>query len=277
MTQQQLPTVIITGGSSGLGFAIAKRCIERANVVLLARNVDKLQQAQTQLQQAQTQQTKTRVEVFAVDVSDPDAIATTMQQIQQKMGRIDTLINSAGILEENYFEQLPNAVFERVMKINFFGTLNTIRAALPYLKQAKQPRIMNIASVAGLTGVFGYAAYSSSKHALVGLTRTLYTELKPQGITVQLVCPGEFDSPMVDDLNQSRTPENNANTLLIPKSSVDLVANAAFNALNSNTFMVVPGLVPNMMVRAMAWFPAISRWMANQAVKKVYRGPQANS
>lgn len=263
-------TIVITGGSSGLGLAIAERCLKQGNIVLIARNVQKLQQAKDHLL---SKNAKANVHVFALDVSDTAAVNQTMQAIHQQFGSIDTLINSAGILEENYFEKLPLEVFQRILNINFFGTLHCIQAALPYLKQSKQARIVNIASIAGLTGVFGYAAYSSSKHALVGLSRSLYTELKPQGITVQLICPGEFDSPMVDQLNQNRTPENNANTLLIPKSSLDLVANATFKALQHKRFMIIPGFIPTLMVKAMAWFPAISMWMANQAVKKVYRGP----
>lgn len=191
--------IVVTGGSSGLGLALAHALAKKgARLVLVARNPSKLDAAAREIVESHP---GAKVDVQAVDVTDEAAVTGAMRAAAEAMGGIDVLINNAGILREGYFETLPSSAFRDVMDINFFGVLNATMAALPYLKEAKG-RLINIASVAGLMGVFGYTPYCASKHALVGFTSSLRCELEPLGVKVQLVCPGEFDSPMVDELDQ---------------------------------------------------------------------------
>ena len=263
--------VVITGGSSGLGLALARACVRRGDrVALLARDVGKLQSAAMELRNLKA---GAKVVVSATDVQDPVGLAQAFERIAGELGGIDVLVNSAGILREGYFESLPLQVHREVMDINYFGTLNAIQASLPHLKQAQHPRIVNIASIAGLTGVFGYSAYCASKHALVGLSEALRYELAPQGITVQLVCPPEFDSPMVDALDRSRTPENREHTLTIPKVSVEVIVAEVLHAMDHRHFLTVPGRLARLTSLGLRHFPALSRFIGDTRVRKAYVGP----
>jgi len=264
--------VVITGGSSGLGLALAKPLLQQgARVSLVARNRARLEAARQALLIHQPQ---AQVTWQAVDVTDEPAITAAMAELATAQGGIDVLVNSAGILREGYFETLPVSTFRDVMEINFFGLLNATRAALPYLK-ASRGRLINIASLAGLSGVFGYTPYCSAKHALVGLTESLRFELEPQGLRVHLVCPGEFDSPMVDELEKSRTPENRAHTLTIPKTGVEAIVSGLLDGVAREQFLIVPGTLAKVAATGMRHLPGVFRAVADRTVKKVYRGPES--
>lgn len=262
--------IVITGGSSGLGLALALALArEGARLTLVARDPLKLGAAASAVKAVSPH---INVCVESADVVDESGLADAMARIAQVDGRIDMLINSAGILREGYFDRLPTTVFREVMETNFFGPLHASRAALPYLK-ASRGRLVNIASLGGLTGVFGYTAYCSSKHALVGLTESLRYELMPQGVTVHLVCPGEFDSPMVDELDTYRSPENRAQVLTIPKMPVDAVAKSTLAGIRAGRFLIVPGGLARAAAFGLRHFPGIFRANADRTLKKVYRGP----
>jgi 3-dehydrosphinganine reductase len=262
--------VILTGGSSGLGLALAAPLLGRGDVVtLVARDPVKLAAAASQLREKVP---NAKVEVLALDVSGAD-VAAGLAKAVQAMGGLDLLINSAGILREGYIEKLTEQDYRQTFDINYFGTLRTIRAALPFLKASGRGQIVNIASVAALTGVFGYTAYCSSKYALLGLSEALRAELKPQGIKVQVVCPPEFDSPMVDALDQTRTPENQAHTLTIPKLGVSPVVDAIMAGLEKSPFLIVPGAQTRLMAFGIRCFPGISRWVADRRIQAAYHGP----
>jgi 3-dehydrosphinganine reductase len=261
--------VVITGGSSGLGLELARMLTDSgARVALMARDRGKLEQAAGELQQRNH---LARVSVIPVDVCDESAAGEAMRRTAEAGDGIDMLINSAGILREGYFETLPMKAFRDVMEINYFGILHATRAALPYLK-ASRGRLVNIASMAGLTGVFGYTPYCASKHALVGLSESLRYELAPAGVTVHLVCPGEFDSPMVDELDRNRTPENRAHALTIPKVSVDTVADATVAGIRAGRFFIVPGAPTRLVAFAIRHFPALTRALGDRRIAAASKG-----
>jgi 3-dehydrosphinganine reductase len=264
--------VVITGGSSGLGLSLASALASRGDAVaLVARDAAKLERAAARIRQATPTAT---VLTLAADVQAEDTLGSGFNALAAELGGIDALVNSAGILKEGYFETLPSNAHRDVMAINYFGTLNAIRAALPHLKRSRG-RIVNVASVAGLTGVFGYSAYCGSKYALVGLSEALRYEFAPQGITLQLVCPAEFDSPMVDELNQYRTPENRAHTLTIPKVDVEVIVRDVVRGMDGTSFLIVPGARAKAAVVGLRHFPSMSRAVGDARVRKVYVGPKS--
>lgn len=263
--------VLITGGSSGLGLALAESLLLRGDtVLLLARDAAKLDAASQMLR---AKIPDARVATLATDISAP-SVTSDLTDAIGAMGGLDLLINSAGILREGYAEDLTEQDYRQTMETNFFGTVRVIRALLPELRRSGHGHIVNVASVAALTGVFGYTAYCSSKFALLGFSEALRAELNPQGIRVQVVCPPEFDSPMVDALDQTRTPENQAHTLTIPKMSVEAVAQALVSGLERAEFLVIPGAQTRLMALGMRHFPGISRWIADRRIRSVYRGSQ---
>lgn len=266
--------VVITGGSSGLGKALAARLAGKGAVLaLIARDRKKLEEARDEIMPLCL--SGRTVEIFPADVADFKSVEKTFSAISERLSPPDILINSAGILKEGYFETLPMETFRGVMEINFFGTLNCIRAAMPYFKKKGAGRIVNISSLGGRFGSFGYTAYCSSKFAVVGLTETLRCELKPQNIRMHLVCPAEFESPMVDELNTYRTGENRVMTQTAPVLSLDRVADETLAGIMRNRYCIIPGRVSRLLDLTNRWFPSISRAFVDWRIKKVYRGPDA--
>jgi 3-dehydrosphinganine reductase len=257
--------VVITGGSSGLGLAIAKKLATRGAIVtLIARNKEKLGMAKAEIIKAGG-----KAHVFSSDVSRIESITETFKKIVSEIGPPDILINSAGILREGYFDKLSVETFREVIETNYFGVLNSIKAALPFIIK-QNGRIVNIASVAGLMGVFGYTTYCSSKFALVGLTEALRYEMKPLGVGVHLVCPSEFVSPMTLDLNDIRTPENKAHTLTIPEYDIDTMVKDTINGIEKGKFLIIPGLLCRLTVWGARSFPAITRLISDCRIRRVF-------
>lgn len=265
--------IVITGGSSGLGKALAQRLVKRgANLALIARDKDKLVRIKDEL--AVTCTANRKVEIFPCDVSDYDATEKTLNSIADTFGSPDILINSAGILREGYFEKLPLSTFQEVMDINYFGTLNCIKAIVPIFRKKGQGRIVNISSLGGKIGSFGYTAYCSSKFAIVGLTDTLRAELKPLNIKFHLVCPGEFQSPMVDELNTYRSTENRVVTQTVTVLSLDVVADKVIKGIQKDSYLIIPGIIARFLEMTCRWFPSISRVIIDYQISRVYQGPQ---
>lgn len=261
--------IIITGGSSGLGLALARHyAAEGHRLGLVARNREKLEATVAELNTLSPGGT---AEYRSADVSDESAAAAAIEQLADSLGGIDLLINSAGILREGRFEELPPETFHQLMDANLFGTINTTRAALPYL-QSSRGQLVNIASMAAFSGVFGYSAYTASKHALAGFTESLRYELKPRGITVQLVCPPEFDSPMVDELDRYRSAENRAHTQMIPKEPVEAIARDTVKAIASRRYLTVTGFRARCAALGIRHFPGITRFIADRVISKASAG-----
>jgi short-subunit dehydrogenase len=179
-------TVVITGGSRGLGLLIARQLAgEDAHLVLLARNPDELRNAETEL-------TKAGATVLALrcDIRKREQVEHAVQRIVETFGRIDVLINNAGVIQVGPVEHMTCEDFEQAMAVHFFGPLYTTLAVLPPMRDAKGGRIVNIASIGGKIGLPHLAPYSASKFALVGLSDALRAELRRQNILVTTVLPG---------------------------------------------------------------------------------------
>ncbi|MBJ7471561.1 MAG: SDR family NAD(P)-dependent oxidoreductase [Solirubrobacteraceae bacterium] len=254
---------VITGGSSGLGEALAAEFLAHGvHVTILARREQPLLDAASRLGAAGHAAT---VSTQVADVTDAAQLAEAFAAMSSAGRHVDVLVNSAGILREGHFETLPPSDFTDVMAVNFHGTVDVIRAALPSL-QRRRGRIVNVASVAGLMGVFGYTPYAAAKHALVGFTNSLRYELEPQGIRVHLVCPGEFDSPMVAALDQDRTPENRAHTLTIPKSTPEAVARDTLRGIQRGRELIVPGRQAALAVLGQRLAPSVGAVIAKRRI-----------
>ena len=265
--------IVITGGSSGLGKALAKKLAAKgARLSLIARDPKKLASVRQELLGGGP--SDAAVDVFPCDVSDNKAVQKAFKALADKTGAPDILINSAGILREGYFECQSIDTFRETMDINFFGALHCIQSALPYFKEKGDGRIVNICSVAGLIGVFGYSAYCASKHALRGLTGALRAELKHQNIIVHIVYPAEFESPMVDALNASRTKENKTVAGTIPILSAEAVADEVIKGIVKNRYEITPGIATRILTGFERVFPAAGRLVSDLQVRRVYKGPE---
>ncbi len=178
---------VITGGSRGLGLAIARVLVrEGASVILLARDTEELAAAKVDLER----QEGAKVTVMACDVTEPGEVEAAIELVLGAYGHVDVLVNNAGIIQIGPAEVMNGQDYERAMATHFWGPLRAIEAVLPSMKRRGEGRIVNVASIGGAVGVPHLAPYCASKSALVGLSDVLRAELAPHGVRITTVCPG---------------------------------------------------------------------------------------
>ena len=186
--------VLITGGSAGIGAATAARALERgARVSIVARDAERLATAADELEALVAD--PTRVAAEPADVTNPEMFEHALSLLIAQFGPVDVLVANAGGARPGHFEELPASVFREQMDLNYFGTLNPIRAVVPSMIERAQGHLMLVSSDAGIIGVYGYSAYSPAKFAVRGLAETLRSELKPYGIVVGCAYPPDTDTP----------------------------------------------------------------------------------
>ena len=186
-------SAIITGGSKGLGLAMAASLASAgASVMLVNRNAEEGRQAAEQL----AADYGTQAISFAADVTDAAQTEAMAKAAFDAFGRIDILINSAGINIRGAIDEVSPEDFKKVMDVNVTGTWLCCRAVTPYMKKARSGKIINLASTLGIVGLANRTPYTASKGAVVNMTRALALELAPFAINVNAVCPGPFLTEM---------------------------------------------------------------------------------
>ena len=178
--------VLITGGSRGLGLVLARKfCAEGARVALLARDPDELARAREELVRRGG-----KVLTISCDLLDPAQIDDAVQRVVDHFGRLDVVINNAGIIQVGPLEHMQRGEFERSMNLHFWAPYYLIMKAIPHLRRVGEGRVVNIASIGGKVAVPHLAPYCASKFALVGLSDALRTELARDNIQVTTVTRG---------------------------------------------------------------------------------------
>ena len=180
---------IITGAAKGIGFATAKRFAEEGAKVMIADiSLEAVNAAAAQIPNA---------EAFVVNVIDRASIQAAVDRILERHGRIDILINNAGITQDARLIKMTEAQFDAVIDVNLKGVFNCTQLVVPHMLEKGKGAVVNASSVVGIYGNFGQTNYSATKFGVIGFTKTWARELGAKGIRVNAVCPGFISTEMV--------------------------------------------------------------------------------
>jgi len=216
---------VVTGGSAGIGRAIAKTYLDHgATVCLLATNPEKGKRTAEELGQGKA---VGRVEFYPVDVSDAQATRAVLDAIVAKHGRVDILVNNAGITRDGLLLKMTEQDWDRVMAVNVRSCFNTCQALTRPMLKARRGKIINVTSVVGLTGNAGQVNYAASKAAIIGFSKSLAKELASRSISVNCIAPGFIDTDMTNGLSDAWKQEQVAKIPFGRMGSADEVAHVA--------------------------------------------------
>ena len=262
---------LITGGSSGIGAAIAAELVRRgAHVFLLARHAHRLEQSVTALR-ALAKDAERKIDYAVADVTNAAQVADAVKNGEQRVGPLDLLINSAGMTLPGYAENMPVESYRAQMDTNYMGTVHAVKAVLPLLISRRAGWIANLSSAAGIKGIFGYAGYCASKFAVVGFSEALRSELVRHGIGVTVVCPPDTRTPMLAAETPLRPPET---AYLAAQGKVlepEQVALALLRGIECRKSLVVPGFDSKFLRFANGVAPGAIDWMFDGMVRKAQR------
>jgi len=185
-------TAIVTGAGRGIGRTIAITLASHGvKVALAARSKDQLRAVQSEIASAGG-----TAEVFPTDITDDSAITALLEGAVERFGGLDILVNNAGLVKVVSLVETSAEDWDRTMAVNVRAPFVLCRQAIPYLKQRPHPHIINITSALAIKSYAGHGAYTASKHALLGMTRTLAKEVNDLGILVHVIHPGGVDTAM---------------------------------------------------------------------------------
>ena len=238
LTSVKNRVVVITGAAQGIGRALARAFAAAGAIPVVAD----LNEAKARSVVAEIEGAKGKAIAIAADIGDAASMNEVARQTHKELGRIDVLINNAGIfstLAMRPFEEIPDEEWDRVIHVNVSGVMLSCRAVLPHMRAAGWGRIINVSSASILLGRPNYLHYTTSKSALIGMTRSMAREVGKFGITVNVIMPGAV---VTEIPRQTVTPEQRTEIIArqsIPRSQVpeDLVGLMLFLASEGSRFM----------------------------------------
>ena len=190
-------SALVTGASGGIGGAIARLLhAQGANVALSGTRTEPLEALAADLGE--------RAHVLPCNLSDREAVAELPKQAAEAMGAVDILVNNAGMTRDNLFMRMSDDEWDSVLEINLTSTMRLSRAVLRGMMKARWGRIVNISSIVGVTGNPGQGNYAASKAGVIGMSKSLASEVASRGITVNCVAPGFITTAMTDALNDDQ-------------------------------------------------------------------------
>ena len=240
MSDEATPTApevaLVTGGSRGIGRAVCVALADRGLHVVI--NYHRSEAAALALA-AELRARGRTVTALQADVAEPAAVKAMMSVIRRDIGRLDVLVNSAGVLHEGLFLFTEVERFWEVMRVNLGGVVNCCRAAIPLLGKRRRGRIVNVASIAAMHATAGLSAYASSKAGVLALTGVLARELAGSGVRVNAVAPGLIETDMVEHMSSAATRERSLHAQPIPRiGRADEVAGlVAYLALDAPDYL----------------------------------------
>jgi 3-dehydrosphinganine reductase len=259
--------VVLTGGSSGIGRSTALRLAQAgANLILVGRRRQLLENVLPELE-AHRQRPDQTWAAWPLDISDRAAVAALAGRLDHD--DIDVLINNAGLAHADYIERTPAEVFEKMIGVNYLGTVWMTQALLPHFRRRGAGHIANVSSLAGQLGILGYAAYAPSKFAVLGFSEVLRNELCGSNIRVSVLLPPDTRTPQLDAENRTKPPETRAISGSLKPLDPDAVAQALLKGMAAGRFEILPDLGSRLTVWANRWFPGFTRWWLDRTIRSV--------
>jgi len=242
-------SVLITGGTSGIGLELARLLAARgARLFLFARSQDNLVNTVNDLQTIQAGE----YHGIPTDVSDANQVAQSVKQVIEMGGVPDLLINCAGAAHPGYVQDLDLEIFRWMMDVNYFGTVFVTKAILPGMIERQSGYIVNIASLVAVVGIYSYTAYGASKFALRGFSDALRMEMKPHGIQVSIVYPADTDTPQLTYENQYKPAELKQILQILPALDPippEQVARAIVGGIDRQKNVIIPDLGTSLFIK----------------------------
>lgn len=232
-------TVLVTGGSRGIGKSIVKKFAQNGYNVILNYNksFDNAKAIEDEFE---------NVSSFKADVSNPKEILTMIEFAKERYGKIDVLVNNAGISSNGLLQDLSNEEWQRIFDVNVTGTFNCTKAVLPQMLERHFGKIINISSIWGITGASCEVAYSASKAAIIGFTKALAKEVGPSGIRVNAVAPGIVMTDMVSNFTMEEFEDIQNQIPLGEIGSTEDIANTVyFLASDESNYITGQVISPN--------------------------------
>jgi len=253
--------ILISGGSSGIGLALAKKFFTLENdIFILGRNEDRLSDAVSEIEKYRQSHSQ-KLTCISADVRKFSKLKDSLRNVND----IDVLINSAGITYPGRFLDLEPEIFEDVITTNYLGTVYLSKLIAPLMVKQKSGYIVNLSSLAALVGIFGYTAYAPSKYAIRGFSRCLRAELKPHGIDVSVVLPPDTDTPQLE-FERSIMPETTKRiNSSAGKMDPDDVAEIIIRGMEKKKFSIIPGMEGKLLC---LFAPVIGRYLFRYAVRE---------
>lgn len=256
--------ILLTGASSGIGRCLGEQLAESgARVALTARSGDVLDTL------AEDYNRRFGGEVLSLvgDVAKHEDRARLLDQVENRFGGLDILINNAGVTSWAHFTDSSEAVLRRIMEVNFFGPVELMRSAIPMLKKSKQPAIVNVASMCGRRAMPAWPEYSASKYALCGMNEAIRGEMVRFGIDVLLMIPGLTRTSLHDNMlkNEGRAKIDFSNGLPPETTATKIVA-----AMRRNARETVIGGDARWMLFVNRFFPRMVDRLLARKVRRLY-------
>lgn len=263
-------TAFITGGSTGIGLAVAKALArEGCHVSIFARSVYKLEIAKEEIN-ARVSSASLKVNAYSMDASDPLQVSSVFEKAIGENGIPDLLINCVGIAQPDHFENITAEIFDATLKTNLYSTWNTVHEIVPYMKQ-KGGHIVNTSSIAGFIGVFGYTDYCMTKFGIMGFSEALKSEMKRYHIQVSVLCPPDTDTPGFEAENKNKPEETKAIAGNAKLLKPETVAEALLKGIRKNKFIIIPGAEGKLTYYLKRFFPSLIEWIMNDSIQKVQK------
>jgi short-subunit dehydrogenase len=261
--QLQERRILITGASSGIGYSLAELAgAAGVRLALAARSADRLHELADKL-------SARGVDVLSVptDITLEEDRKHLLDQVTQRFGGLDVLINNAGIGSFAHFADSDEGILRQVMEVNFFAPVELIRLAIPILALGQQPAVVNVASMCGRRGMPAWPEYSASKFALTGMSEALRGELVRFGIDVLLILPGLTRTDLPKHLLKSQGRFKIDFEAGMPPEQA---AAGILKALQNNRAETVLGREARWMLRFHRFFPRLLDWLITRRIKKMY-------